>query len=167
MRRLVFFLVCAAALVVPVVVLASGGEGSGFDGVVRSIEHTYHVRATRIPFMGLASLISGASTSGGVRNLHLAQFENFSLALDGEDLTSMVEQKLGPSWARVVRETSRGGREQTLVFMRPEGARMGLFVLDSDGGELDVVEVSVNPDRLNATVNQYTHHHEDNEDRPD
>lgn len=167
MRRFVFFLVCAVACIVPVVVLASGGEGSGFDGVVRSIEHRYHVRATRMPFLGVISLFSGASTRGGVNNLHLAQFENSSLPLDGEDLTRMVEEKLGPSWARVVRETSRGGQEQTLVFMRPEGARMGLFVLDSDSGELDVVEVSVNPDRLNATVSQYTHHREDNEDRPD
>lgn len=164
MRRFVFFLVCALALIVPVVVLASGGDG-GFDGVVRSIEHTYHVRAIRIPFMGLASLVSGGVTSGGVGNLHVAEFDDFTASLDGEDLTRMVEERLGDSWARVVRETSRGGHEQTLVFMRPEGSRMGLFVLDSDGHELDVVEVSVNPDRLNATIEQYSHHHQSQGDR--
>ncbi len=159
MRRFVFFLICAAALIVPVAVLASGGEG-GFDGVVRSIEHTYHVRATRIPFMGLISFVSRKATSDGVSNMHMAEFDDFTASLDGEDLTRMVEEKLGPSWARMVRETSRGGREQTLVFMRPEGSRMGLFVLDSDGHELDVVEVSVNPDHLNATIEQYSHHHD-------
>lgn len=165
MRRLVFFLICAAALIVPVVVLASGGEG-GFNGVVNSIERDYHVHATRIPFMGLVSFVGRAATHDGVSNLHLAEFDDFSASLDGDDLNRMVEEKLGPSWARVVRETSRGGKEQTLVFMRPEGSRMGLFVLDCDGHELDVVEVSVNPDRLSATVDQYSHHH-DGHDRQD
>lgn len=166
MRRFVFFLVCAAALIVPVAVLASGG-GGGFDGVVRSIERTYHVRATRIPFMGLISLVSGKATGGGVSDLHLAQFEDFNAPIDGEDLNRMVEEKLGPAWARVVRETSRGGHEQTLVFMRPEGSRMGLFILDSDGHELDVVEASVDPDHLNATINQYGHHHDGAEGHED
>ena len=165
MRRFVFFLVCALALIVPVAVLASGGD-SGFDGVVHSIEHTYHVRATRIPFMGMASFLSRGTTGGGVSNMHVAEFDNFDLSIDGEDLSRMVEEKLGPSWARVVRETSRN-HEQTLVFMRPEGRRMGLFILDSDGRELDVVQVSVNPDRLNSTIDQYSHHHVDNEERPD
>lgn len=87
--------------------------------------------------------------------------------MSGEDLTRMVEEKLGPSWGRVVRETARAGQEQTLVFMRPEGSRMGLFVLDCDGHELDVVQASVNPDRLNATVDQYSHHHGDGGDSPD
>lgn len=159
MRRFVFFLVCALALIVPVVVLASGGQ-DGFDGVVSSIEHTYHARATRIPFMGLVSVISRGATADGVSNLHLAEFDSFTASLDGEDLSRMVEEKLGPSWARMIRETSRVGHEQTLVYIRPEGSRMGLFVLDADGHELDVVEVSVNPDRLNATIDQYSHHHE-------
>ena len=44
-------------LLIPVVVLAAGGDG-GFNGVVSSIESRYHVHATRIPFMGLVSLIS-------------------------------------------------------------------------------------------------------------
>lgn len=166
MRRIVFILVCAGALIVPVVVLASGGEG-GFDGVVRSIEHTYHVRATRIPFMGLISFVSGGATHGGVGNLHLAEFDDFTASLDGEDLTRMVEEKLGPSWGRVVHETGRAGKEQTLVYMRPEGSRMGLFVLDCDGHELDVVEASVNPDKLNATIDQYSHHHVDGDGPPD
>lgn len=165
MRRFVFFLVCSLALIVPVAVLASGGEG-GFDGVVHSIEHSYHVHATRIPFMGLVSFISRGATGGGVSNLHVAEFDEFALSMDGEDLSRMVEEKLGSGWQRVVRETSHAGQEQSLIYMRPEGSRMGLFVLDSDGHELDVVQVSVDPDHLNDTIHQYSHHHE-SENRPD
>ena len=157
MRRFVFVLVCFVALLVPVAVLASGGEG-GFNGVVRSLEVKYHVRATRIPFMGLISMISRRATQGGVSDVHVAEFDDFSEAMDGEELNRMVEQKLGPEWERIVRETSRYGESQTLIFMHPEGARMGLFVLDASGHELDVVQVSVDPAHLNDKLNEYQHH---------
>ena len=145
------------ALLVPVAVLAAGG--GGFDGVVRSIESRYHVRATRIPFMGILSAISRKATNDGVWGVHVAEFDDFSAPVDGEELNRMVEQKLGAGWERIIRETSRKGDEQTLIFMRPEGERMGLFVVDLDGQEMDVVEVSVDPDHLNENIGQYEHHH--------
>jgi hypothetical protein len=43
--------------------------------------------------------------------------------------------------------------------MRPEGNRMGLFVVDLDGQELNVVQVSVDPDHLDENVAHYGHHH--------
>jgi hypothetical protein len=163
MKQFVFVLVCFVALLVPVAVLASGGEG-GFDGVVRSLELKYHVRATRIPFMSLISMISRKATEAGVSGMHVATFEDFSSTMDGEELNRMVEEKLGPEWERVVRETSRYGASQTLIFMHPEGARMGLFVLDSSGSELDVVQVSVDPAHLNDKLNEYQHHSHHDED---
>ena len=69
----------------------------------------------------------------------------------------MVEDKLGEGWARMIRETSRHGNEQTLIFAREEGNRMGLFILDLDGNEMDVVQVSVDPDHLNDTIGKYEH----------
>ena len=59
--------------------------------------------------------------------------------VDGDELNRMVEQKLGPGWERMIRETSRYGNEQTLIFVHPEGTRMGLFIVDLDGNEMDVV----------------------------
>ena len=170
MRRLLLIPVCFVALLVPVAVLAGGSE-NGFDGVVRDIETKYHVRATRIPFLGLISFVSRKATNGGVSNLHIAEFEYFSPVMDGEELNQMVETKLGEGWERIIRETSRrtdasatdanheGSHNQTLIFIRPEGARMGLFVLDEDGRNLDVVQVSVNPDHLFESIDHYEHHH--------
>lgn len=161
MRKLVFFLVCFVALLVPVAVLAGGGDG-GFNGIVSSIEAQYHVKATRIPMMGLISFISSRATHGGVKNMHVAEFENFSLPMEGDELNRMVEQKLGEGWQRMVRETSRHGQSQTLVFSRPEGNRMGLFVLDSDGHDLNVVQLSVDPDHLNEQLGHYQHRSQQN-----
>ena len=159
MKRLWLIPILLVALVVPAVVLA--GSDEGFDGVVRSIESRYHVRATRIPFLGLVSLIARKATNNGVGNLHVAEFESFSEQVDGEELNRMVEQKLGSGWERIIRETSRQGKEQTLIFMRPEGERMGLFVVNLDGHEMNVVQVSVDPDHLNENLGRYEHHHHD------
>jgi hypothetical protein len=166
MRRFLFVFVCFFALLVPVAVLASGGEG-GFDGVVRSIEVQYHVHATRIPFIGLISFISRKATQGGVSNLHVAEFEHFDAAMDGEELNRMVEQKLGAGWERMIRETRRNGAEQTLIFIHPEGKRMGMFVIDADGHDLNVVQVSVDPDHLNDSIGKYEHHHQRDADSDD
>jgi hypothetical protein len=157
MRRFIWVPICFVALLVPVVVLASGG-GGGFNDIVNTIETRYHVHATRIPFLGVISLVANRSTHEGVGNIHVAEFEDFSADVDGNELNQMVAEKLGAGWERMIRETSRHGSEQTLIFSRPEGRHMGLFVLDLDGHELDVVQVSVDPDHLTQTIGQYSHH---------
>jgi hypothetical protein len=152
-------LACAALcllVVIPWIAHAAGGAG-GFDGVVNSIERQYHVHATRIPCMGLASLIAGAATHGGIDGVHVANFEQFDKAAGGEELNRMVEEKLGQGWSRMIRETSRHGDEQTLIFARQEGRRMALFILDLNGNEMDVVQVSVDPDNLSKTIAKYDH----------
>jgi hypothetical protein len=162
MKRLILFPICFVTLAVPVVVLASGAQG-GFDGVVSSIESRYHVHAQRIPFLGLISLISHKATNGGVNGVHVAEIDDIHADVDGEELNKMVEQKLGSEWERVIRETSRKGDNQTLIYMHPEGSRMGLFVLDLDGHEMDVVQVSVDPNHLNESLGKYEHHHRDDD----
>lgn len=159
MKRFAFTFTCFVALLVPVAVLASSGDG--FDGVVRSIELKYHVHATRIPFMGLVSSVGHFSTHGGVSGMHVAEFDDFSAQIDGDDLNRIVEEKLGPGWSRMVRETSKHGTEQTLVYVHPEGKRMGMFVLDADGSELDVVQMSVDPEHLSQQIGNYEHHDRD------
>ncbi len=161
MKRFFLTIIGFAALSVPVVVMAGSGE-SGFDGVVRSIEIRYHVHASRIPFVGLVSLISRSATHGGVGGIHVAEIDSFTEQVDGNELNRLVEEKLGEGWERTVRETSRKGNEQTLVFTKPEGNRMGMFVVDLNGNEMDVVQVSVDPKHMDDDMGHYTHHHDTN-----
>ena len=158
-KRFLWIPICLVVLAVPVAVMAGGGEG--FNGVVNGIEARYHVRATRIPFLGLISFMSGQATHHGVANLHVADFENFSDAVDGSELNALVEAKLGPGWECMIRETTRHGGEQTLIYVHPEGQRMGLFVLDRETNELNVVQVSVDPEHLDDDIGHYVHHHGD------
>ncbi|WP_162601572.1 hypothetical protein [Occallatibacter savannae] len=152
--------ICFLALAVPVVVLAKGVSG-GFDQVVNSIETRYHVHADRIPVLGFVSLVAQASTHDGVRGLHVAEIEDFHADVDGEELNKLVAQQLGSGWERVIRETSRNGGDQTLIFMRPEGSRMGMFVIDLGGHEMDVVQMSVDPEHLSERIGKYEHHERD------
>lgn len=157
MKKLILIPICFFALAVPVVVLANGVSG-GFDSVVSSIESRYHVHADRIPLLGLVSFVARASTHDGVRGMHIAEIEGFHAEVEGEELNRLVQDKLGSGWERVIRETSRSENSQTLIFMRPEGSRMGMFVLDLDGSEMDVVQMSVNPEHLNENIGKYEHH---------
>jgi hypothetical protein len=160
MRKLLLIPICFFALAVPVVVLANGVNG-GFDQVVSSIEARYHVHADRIPLLGLVNFVARASTNDGVRGMHVAEIEGFETDVNGEELNKLVAEKLGAGWERVIRETSRNGGNQTLIFMRPEGSRMGMFVLDLDGHEMDVVEMSVDPEHLSENIGKYEHHERD------
>jgi hypothetical protein len=166
MRRLLFVPIALIALAVPAAVLAGGGDG-GFDAVVHSIESRYHVRATHIPFMGLISFASRKATHGGVMSLHVAEFESFTEAVDGDELNRMVEQKLGTGWERIVRSTSKSGHEQTLIFMHPDGDQMGMMVVDLDGKEMNVVQMAVDPKHLDDDMSHYMHHHHDDNTDPD
>lgn len=167
MKRIMLFTIGFVALAVPVVVLASGAQG-GFDSVVNAIEMRYHVHAQQIPFLGLISFLSHKASEGGVSGVHVAEIDNFHADVDGEELNHIVEQKMGAGWERVIRETSRKGNSQTLIFMHPEGRQIGLFVLDLDGREMDVVQVSVDPNHLTESIGKYSHHHhEDNADQND
>lgn len=163
MKRFILVPIGFLALAIPVVVLASGAQG-GFDDVVSTIESRYHVHAQRIPFIGLISFISHKATHGGVNGMHVAEIDDFHADVDGEELNRMVEQKLGTQWERVIRETSRKSNSQTMIYMHPEGSRMGLFVLDLDGHEMDVVQVSVDPNHLNESLGKYEHHHGNDDD---
>ena len=160
-----------AAVMTPAIMLAASGNGQGFDSVVNSIESRYHAHATKIPFMWLVSGIAGVATHGGVRGLHVAEFDDFKGdgdGVDGAEFNALIEKHVGSGWQRMVRETSRkteggGGGEQSLIYVRAEGSHVGMLVVDLDGHELNVVQMSMNPDQLMHEVSKHRHHH----DKPD
>jgi hypothetical protein len=166
MKRLWLIPLALCVVLIPAAAVLASNGGTGFDGVVTAVESRYHVHATRIPFMGLVSLISRGATHDGVGGMRVAEIENFSQPVDGDDLNRIVEDKLGAGWQRMIRETRRSGHDRTLVeltliFVHPEGSRMGMFIVDKDGNEMDVVQISVDPDRLNESIGKYSHHGRD------
>jgi len=162
-----------AAVMTPAVLFATTivDYGEGFDSIVHGIEHRYHAHPTRIPFMGVISGIAGIATHGGVHNLHVATFENFKgdgdKHVDGAELLALVETHSGGGWLRMIRETSRDSDEQTLIYIRPEGKHVGMLVVDLEPNELDLVQLSMNPDQLMKEAREHTHHHHDSDSDDD
>jgi len=149
-----------AAAMTPAILLAASGSGGGFDAVVRSIESRYHVHASKIPFLGLMSLVADHATHGGVHSVHIAEIEHMEGPIDGSELNALVAEHAGPGWQRIVRDTNRSGDEQSLIYVKPEGGRLGMLVVDLDHKEMDVVEVSINPDKLSDEISEHRHGHE-------
>jgi hypothetical protein len=124
--------------------------------------------ALAVPVVVLASGAQGGFDGVvSLNGMHVAEIDDFHADVDGEELNRMVQQKLGSEWERVIRETSRKGNSQTMIYMHPEGQRMGLFVLDLDGHEMDVVQVSVDPNHLSENIGKYEHHRHDDSDKMD
>jgi hypothetical protein len=156
-----------AAVMTPMILLAASGSGTGFDAVVRGIEGRYRAHATRIPFMTLISGIAGIASHGGVHGLHIAEIENLQGPIDGAELNELVEQRVGQGWQRMIRETSRDSSDQTLIYVKPEGDRMGLLVVDLSGNEMDVVQVSVDPKHMDDYMSHLRHPHGQRQDQGD
>jgi len=148
------------AVMTPAIMLAAGGEGTGFNAVVHGIESRYHAHANHIPFMMLISGVAGIATHGGVRGLRVAEIEHLDGPVDGAELHALVEQRVGKGWERIVRETSRDGDDQTLIYAKPDGDRMGMLVVSLDHHEMNVVQISVNPDHLDDDIKQFSHRHD-------
>ncbi len=146
-----------AAAMTPAILLAASGSGGGFDSVVRGIETRYHVHANKIPFMGLMSLVASHATHGGVHSIHVAEIEHVDAHIDGTELNALVAERMGAGWQRIVRDTSRSGDEQSLIYVKPEGDRLGMLVVDLDHAEMNVVQISINPDKLSDEITEHRH----------
>ena len=129
-----------------------------FDALRRGLEEHYHAHATHIPMQGLIGVIARISTHGSVRELHVAEFDDLSANIDAAEMKSFAESRMGGDWKRIVVETSRDGGELSLIYVRPEGDHLGMMVLDLDNGELNMVEMSMNPARLAKQIARWENH---------
>jgi hypothetical protein len=167
-----------AAVMMPMILLAAGVGGGGFDSVVRGIETHYNVHATKIPFLGLVSVVAGFATHGGVRGLHVAEIEHLHGPVDGAELNALVEERVGKGWQRMIRETThhKSGDaaqgeatrdDQTLIYVKPDGSRIAMLIVDLSGQDLNIVQVSVNPDQISQQIAQHRHgdHKDSDEDK--
>ncbi|HVT98307.1 MAG TPA: hypothetical protein VHE33_12440 [Acidobacteriaceae bacterium] len=133
------------AIVLPLTVRAAGHHD--FDAVVSAVEHQYDARPQRIPMMGFVSFCGWVATGGGVKGLKIAEFDHFAGPADPAELDKLVDSSLGAEWQRFVANRERNG-ELNLIYAQPDGHAMRMLIVDYEHGELDVVRVEVNADRL-------------------
>jgi hypothetical protein len=133
------------AVVLPMTVSAAGHHD--FETVVSAVEHRYDAHAERVPMMGFVSLCARVVTAGGVKGMKIAEFDHLTGVADADALDKLVGDSLGGEWQRFVAERERNG-EMNLIYVQPDGHAMRMLIADYEHGELDVVRVEVNADRL-------------------
>lgn len=133
-----------------------------FDAVVSAVEQRYNSHAQRVPMMGLVSFCAHVATGGGVKGMKIAEFDNLPAAPDSAELEALVRDTLGDAWQPFVTERERNG-EMNIIYVQPNGAAMRMLIADYEHGELDLVRIEVNGDRLSHWVHDpegSTKHHD-------
>lgn len=133
-----------------------------FDAVISAVEHRYSAHAERVPMMGFVSFCAHVASGGGVKGMKVAEFDHLAVP-DSAELATVVRQTLGSNWQPFVTERERGGK-LSLIFVQPNGSDMRMLIADYEHGELDVVRMEVNGERLAHWVRDpagSTHRHND------
>lgn len=125
-----------------------------FDNIVARIEQRYSVHAQRTPIMGFVSLCARVASHNGVKGMRVAEFDNLTLR-ESDDLNRLVRDTLGPQWQLFVVDREAGG-EQSIIYVQPHGDSMRMIIADYEGGELDLVRIELNGDRLRAWMRNPT-----------
>jgi hypothetical protein len=118
------------------------GADPEFKGIVHSIEHTYGVHHTHIPFLGLAAFFARPA---GVHGFQLAVFEGFQPLNDSQDVRRVVESSLGPGWYPFVRVQSKGKHdgETTLIYTYPCGNKLRMMIVNLEPSEAVVLRMEL------------------------
>ena len=129
---------------------------NGFDAAVSAVEQQYHAQPESIPMQWFVSLCATISTGGGVHHLRVADFNNIGPVANPDNLAAMLSAHLPRPWHRMA--LSRDGAQNfSLIYVRPQGRFMRMLVASYDHGELDLVRMDLNGERLAHFVQNPTH----------
>ena len=136
-------------------VLAASEDQRAFHALQQALEARWGGHVQHIPMQWLVSGIAGAYTHGGVSRMRLAEIDDLPKRIDGAEMESLAAARMGSGWQRIVRETSRDGDEQSLIYVKPEGNRLAMMVVDFDNGEMDMVEMAIQPNQLSKQIRRW------------
>lgn len=131
-------------------------SNDGFDAAISAVEQQYHAQPQSIPLQWFASLCATVSTGGGVRGMRVADFEHVSGIAGPEALATLLSSKLSPAWSRMVLNRDSSD-EFSLIYIRPDGHAMRMLVASYDHGELDLVRMNLNGQRLAHFIQNPAH----------
>jgi hypothetical protein len=129
-----------------------------FNRLVSGVERRYQVRHEHIPLMGFASFCARIYTHGDVKGLRVADFEDPGARISADDFDAYVHEQLGESWNVIIRSHERATNEDTIIYARAKGKNFLLLIADVENGELSLVKVGINGDKLPKWVNDHERH---------
>lgn len=155
----VFFTSCVALSFGPNVVYADD-----FGRIVHHIEASYNVHRNYRFLMGFAGVVVKFWHVGGVKSMKMAIFEDQHL--DGTDtdrkLDEIVARASKSGWQPMVRSISHRSGEHVYIYAQQAGKDMKLLVVNVEPNEAEVIQVKVDPKRLEGFIAENAHHTERN-----
>lgn len=151
-RRFMFMLL-VAALVAPV---QNAFAKDDFGKIVHHIEANYHVHRQHRWVMGLAGFTVKFWHVAGVKSLKGAIFENqpFVNAASDTRFDEVVRAAMDSGWQPLVQSWDRHTGERTYIYAQDLGKDMKLLVVSLESNEAVVIQVKVNPEKLNDFVRE-------------
>jgi hypothetical protein len=134
-----------------------------FGRIVRHIEASYHVHRNYRFLFGFAGMVVRCWHIGGVKSLKMAYFENQHL--DGTDTDKKLDEivaRAGQSgWRPLVRSVSRRSGEHVYIYAQDAdaGKNLKLLVVNVEPNEAEVIQVKVDPKKLEQFIDENMHHH--------
>ena len=127
-----------------------------FGLIVKHIETEYHVHRQHRFVLGLAGFVVKFWHFAGVKNFKGAIFDNGQLVNAAADnrFDEVVRGAMESGWQPVVQEYDRRSGERAYIYMQDLGKDMKVLAVVLEANEAVVIQVKVNPDRLNDFVRE-------------
>ena len=143
-----------------------------FGRIVHHIEANYHVHRQHRWVMGLAGFTVKFWHIAGVKSFKGAIFENqrFTNAASDTRFDELVRAAMDSGWQPVVQSWDRRSGERTYVYAQEvsskKGSDMKVLVVNLESNEAVVVQVKVDPKKLNDFIEETNGGHHRNRPMP-
>jgi hypothetical protein len=139
-------------------------KGDDFGDVVKAIERFYHVKHKGIPLLakaGIKTATLAARIAGGTKrriaeagSVKVAYFENQDFkSTDGfNSFKTMMNSQLAQSWSPLIQTRAPKENEQTYIYLREQGAKYNVLVINLGQSEGSVIQVTLSPQSLAALL---------------
>ncbi len=130
-----------------------------FTAVLQAFERDYNIKPKHIPGMWLAKLALKVAHPSGVSKVDFVLFEDDRLRelASAPDLETRVQAILGNGWKRFVESADAKGDERVVIYARPMGRRLELFVFSMEPTEAVAFFARVKPDSLQRVLDDPSH----------
>jgi hypothetical protein len=127
-----------------------------FGKIVHHIEVNYHVHRQHRWVMGLAGFTVKFWHVAGVKSLKGAIFENqpFVNAASDTRFDEVVRAAMDSGWQPLVQSWDRHTGERTYIYAQDLGKDMKLLVVNLESNEAVVLQVKVDPKKLNDFIEE-------------
>lgn len=163
MKKLTTLLI-APVLATLVAAPGTAAKGDEFGDVVKAIERFYRVKHKGIPFLakaGIKTATVAARIAGGTKrriaevgSLKVAYFENQQFrSTDGfNSFKTTMNTLLAQSWSPLIQTVAPKEGEQTYIYLREQGPRYNVLVINLGQSEGSVIQVTLSPQALAALM---------------